>query len=303
MKIVEFLKKGKCSEVWDEKPCKGNLRFVRMIDKGKYDIGCDTCGSSPKELGKWISVSSQTALRLMLYFKFDDVSGENPLYELRCRFHRERHEKMLQNVNAARQSRTGIATEYKGIQYRSRLEAKWACFFDLLEWPYQYEPYDLDGYIPDFALMFSSPLLVEVKPVLSFDDVLAKCEKPIQAAWNENRRILIAGGAIGYISGKESSHGMHTKFNIGWIAYGEDEYEEGDKNNITTAPFAVCPFCQKITTYPVGANQTCIICGHELYGNDLKTCFYKEMTQVRLMNLWQKATNTVQYNKPTAAGA
>ena len=37
-------------------------------------------------------------------------------------------------------SRPGIPTLYNGIQFRSRLEAKWAAFFDLLGWEYEYEP-------------------------------------------------------------------------------------------------------------------------------------------------------------------
>ena len=59
---------------------------------------------------------------------------------------------------------TAIPTMYKGIQMRSRLEAKWAAFFDALRWNWTYEPFDLAGYIPDFVLNFEKkPVLVEVK--------------------------------------------------------------------------------------------------------------------------------------------
>lgn len=301
VEVIEFLKRGKCSEAWDEKPCDGKLRFIQAIDKNRYYIGCDTCGSTPSKLGKWSGVSSQTALRLMLYFDFERVQGENPFYEIRSLFFKARNEKLSQEYNIARQQYTGIPTNYKGVQYRSRLEAKWACFFDLLGWPYQYEPYDLDGYIPDFAIMFRSPLLVEVKPVLSIDEVLQKCAKPISAAWNENRRVLIAGGGIGYHGGQESSQGKHTSYNIGWIAFGEDEYDEFDTNNLTSAPFMICPGCKKISTYPLGGNQTCVRCEIDLYGHDLRTPFYKEMTQLKLISMWQKSSNAVQYNKPITA--
>jgi hypothetical protein len=57
-----------------------------------------------------------------------------------------------------------IPTHYNGINFRSRLEAKWARFFDLLGWPYEYEPIDLNGYIPDFVLKFDTPIAVEIKP-------------------------------------------------------------------------------------------------------------------------------------------
>ena len=49
-----------------------------------------------------------------------------------------------------------IETEYNGYRFRSRLEARWAVFFDELGIKYQYEPegFDLDGtlYLPDFYL-------------------------------------------------------------------------------------------------------------------------------------------------------
>jgi hypothetical protein len=65
-----------------------------------------------------------------------------------------------------------IPTLYKGIQFRSRLEARWAAFFDLLRWRWEYEPFDLDGWIPDFILKGNGgrPVLVEVKPVVEEPD-------------------------------------------------------------------------------------------------------------------------------------
>lgn len=67
-------------------------------------------------------------------------------------------------------------TMYNGVQYRSRLEARWAAFFDLVGWTHEYEPIDLPGWSPDFRVVFpcghsecngSHSLLVEVKPYLS----------------------------------------------------------------------------------------------------------------------------------------
>ncbi len=50
-----------------------------------------------------------------------------------------------------------IQTSYKGHLFRSRLEARWAVFFDALEMEWQYEPegYELpngERYLPDFFL-------------------------------------------------------------------------------------------------------------------------------------------------------
>lgn len=58
-----------------------------------------------------------------------------------------------------------IPTRYGGVQFRSRLEARWAAFFDIAGWRWQYEPIDLDGWIPDFRLCGKIPALVEVKPI------------------------------------------------------------------------------------------------------------------------------------------
>jgi hypothetical protein len=70
-------------------------------------------------------------------------------------------------------------TKYKGTQFRSRLEARWACFFDLAGWHWEYEPIDLKGWSPDFFVKFYCghsecrgfhTLLVEVKPYFKIDD-------------------------------------------------------------------------------------------------------------------------------------
>lgn len=59
-----------------------------------------------------------------------------------------------------------IPTVYKGVHMRSRLEARWAAFFDLCGWQWEYEPFDLNGWIPDFMLRGAKTnTLVEVKPL------------------------------------------------------------------------------------------------------------------------------------------
>lgn len=61
-----------------------------------------------------------------------------------------------------------IQTSYKGYLFRSRLEARWAVFFDALclKWEYEKEGYDLPGgkYLPDFWLP-EMECWCEVKPV------------------------------------------------------------------------------------------------------------------------------------------
>ncbi len=60
-----------------------------------------------------------------------------------------------------------IETLYNGYKFRSRLEARWAVFFDAVgsKWEYEKEGFDLNGtyYLPDFYLPEWSAW-VEIKP-------------------------------------------------------------------------------------------------------------------------------------------
>jgi hypothetical protein len=61
---------------------------------------------------------------------------------------------------------SAIETQYAGHLFRSRLEARWAVFFDSLgiEWKYEQEGYEVEGYryLPDFFLPRGN-VWVEVK--------------------------------------------------------------------------------------------------------------------------------------------
>ena len=62
-----------------------------------------------------------------------------------------------------------IDTYYNGYRFRSRLEAKWAVFFDAAFMEYEYEPEGFvlsDGscYLPDFYLP-TFHMYVEIKPI------------------------------------------------------------------------------------------------------------------------------------------
>jgi len=75
-----------------------------------------------------------------------------------------------------------IQTQYNGFLFRSRLEARWAVFFDACGVKYEYEPegYDLGNglmYLPDFLLhdvdgRDGGDLYVEVKGQMNDDDAM-----------------------------------------------------------------------------------------------------------------------------------
>ena len=82
-----------------------------------------------------------------------------------------------------------IETEYNGYRFRSRLEARWAVFFDAMGIKYEYEPegyvlQDGERYLPDFRLHVrhrsstdeNEPVYAEVKGVLSPKDK-KKCDE------------------------------------------------------------------------------------------------------------------------------
>ena len=58
-------------------------------------------------------------------------------------------------------------TKYAGVEMRSRTEARWAIFFDVLELKWSYEPRKFrtpeGGYIPDFYIRARKPYWLEVK--------------------------------------------------------------------------------------------------------------------------------------------
>lgn len=82
----------------------------------------------------------------------------------------------MQHFNSNGETRMkikAIPTTYAGTNFRSRLEARWAAYFDIIGVSWDYEPIDLGGWCPDFVLNIKAGnIYAEVKPVdLEKDDV------------------------------------------------------------------------------------------------------------------------------------
>lgn len=93
-----------------------------------------------------------------------------------------------------------IETRYKGYRFRSRLEARWAVFFDAekVRWEYEPEGFELPGgirYLPDFHLP-DLDLWVEVKAegVPRTDAERGKIEGFVEATGNV---LLVTNGLPG----------------------------------------------------------------------------------------------------------
>jgi hypothetical protein len=98
-------------------------------------------------------------------------------------------------------TRRAIPTTYAGVNFRSRLEARWAAFFDLCGWRWQYEPIDLAGWIPDFVLLsdVQKPVLVECKPLIgTFEpgETGEKMEAACRGTEWEGRELLLVGAGL-----------------------------------------------------------------------------------------------------------
>lgn len=97
-------------------------------------------------------------------------------------------------------------TRYKDVLFRSRLEARWAAFFDLCGWEWEYEPIDLYGWTPDFRITFpcghsecngSHTLLVEVKPYYDLKEFKGHpCMKYEFGTWGDE--IIPADGSAAF---------------------------------------------------------------------------------------------------------
>ena len=102
-----------------------------------------------------------------------------------------------------------IETKYKGYKFRSRLEARWAVFFDSLglDWEYEKEGFDLGNglyYLPDFYLpnLAGRKVWIEVKPdvpyykdankVLAFQEMIFPTEIIFVAIKDPMDGVLIA---------------------------------------------------------------------------------------------------------------
>lgn len=73
-----------------------------------------------------------------------------------------------------------MAATYNRLEFKSKLEAQWAAFFDLAKWTWRTNPVPMDGWRPDFLVSFpcghsecggAHSLLVSVVHASSTDDL------------------------------------------------------------------------------------------------------------------------------------
>ena len=150
-----------------------------------------------------------------------------------------------------------IETVYKGYRFRSRLEARWAVFFDAMgiEWEYEPEGFELDDgtmYLPDFYLHINRRMVgepqerkgcwVEVKGDMTDEDmhkiVMFASQYPIIVLGNIPSDIWDYTGQSGYlysyrwIDGDDYTALFSKVDGVPWIAgMDHDEWDGGDLMN------------------------------------------------------------------------
>ncbi|GIH51929.1 hypothetical protein SAMN05421833_108209 [Microbispora rosea] len=94
---------------------------------------------------------------------------------------------------------TAIETRYAGCRFRSRLEARWAVFFDHQGIRWEYEPKGFmtaaGPYLPDFRIP-DYRLIIEVKGADPTPRALDRCAEVARACQKHGGDMIILGGDI-----------------------------------------------------------------------------------------------------------
>lgn len=196
-----------------------------------------------------------------------------------------------------------IETWYRGILYRSRLEAKWAAMFDECGWSCSYEAIDLGGYIPDFVLKGRRPILAEVKPFVEWDEFIQYGEwlrnKVRGSGWEHE--VLILGSdpnvgvdlQLGHLVGAA----LASRWNCGKCSeWCDDDCVFGQ------AAWARCSKCRQPGLFEPYGPWRLRPCGH--YGSDDGqdgSAYLGSMDSRKIHDLWARACNAVRWEPKNKA--
>jgi len=200
-------------------------------------------------------------------------------------------------------------TVFEGVQYRSRLEATWAAFFTYMDWSFVYEPFDLQGWVPDFVLRGRSvsrpkwmkaktfaalggkkwgsrEILVEVKPSWNHFDQSYK--DTILCATDIDAKILLL---------TQFEDRPYDEYQC-WDGFGglllerwqDEDGEQGQEND--DAALAHCIVCKQTTIISASGGWGCRLCG--AYDGDglIHPCEYYTINP---LDVWKQAKNATQW--------
>lgn len=292
-KMTEFLQsKPRCTsstKYSDEYryECDGKIKLHHFRWCGQYVIRCDKCLNAPEKYSGF-PVNHGIAMILKSFLGCIELSKEESekIREKNKQMIKEQHRAFLDAIREPEpvaSVRSSIPTSYNGINFRSRLEAKWAKMFDLLGWNWEYEPFDLDGYIPDFVLQVPiyagkgriESYIVEIKPAMTRRELWAMAtesqNKALEALPMSGRSALRLGATL-------SLDGVPGCVGIGDISI--------DVQGMLGEPVGI--IADKGTSYLVPYPD---------WGLDGEI----ENSFSDVQRLWREATNTVQYSRVSSA--
>ena len=179
-----------------------------------------------------------------------------------------------------------IPTVYGGVQFRSRLEARYAALFDLVRWPWEYEPTDLFWYVPDFLLRFPRGLvLAEVKPATTATELLTFAPKVSDAGWPGE--VLMLGASL-FLPTTEAvpSFGLYSQF--------EESPDGPALGAFDHAILHRCLGCKAVSFHHASGDWRCAVAGCS-DGNTLVDVIEPH----ELRALWNEAGARTQWRSPS----
>ncbi len=156
-----------------------------------------------------------------------------------------------------------IETRYNGYRFRSRLEARWAVFFDALGIEYDYEPEGFDlgdagWYLPDFWLP-KQECWIEVKGQWPNQQEMEKA-KALGKCLGQD--VYVFPGSIGvpttiYETYDPATDSWHKRGSIGMRIHWTVYPEHGSSSLLHT--WADCPVCRslEIVEWPMNTSMKC----------------------------------------------
>jgi hypothetical protein len=169
-----------------------------------------------------------------------------------------------------------IETRYADHLFRSRLEARWAALFDILAWQWVYEPFDGDGYVPDFLIQGDYPVLVEVKPSTTLKELSQYVARIDSGLPDWAGDVLIVGAT----PSMPSAYWNERNPAIGWLGEKADEFDDG--RSWDEGAWRTCSICSHVAFFHSVQTYTCRPCGHYDGGN-------LGMPMFNLKELWGRA--------------
>lgn len=166
-------------------------------------------------------------------------------------------------------------TEYNGLIFRSRLEARYAALLDLCGNRWEYEPYEFGGYIPDFLLIApnGTETYLEIKPGRTTEQLMPAMLKAREYGFADPEIFAVVGDGPRVIE-----HPFNEASGLYW---------EHDDLPVHAA-LAICSTCSQLGWISLEMSYHIRPCGHR----DRTAGGFNE---VKLNKLWRTAQNTTRW--------